>query len=366
VDLESECPFWVSKHMCAFKPGSGHGTPPACSVCRCESSEIPDPWKIVHNKKEFPFGKAWKPWVDSPKHQWYPIQEESSNTESPCNLLEMTYVNLQLNPEGNTGYIGKEANRVWTAIYQENCFKGNLEDMCLEQRMFYRLLSGLHTSISMHIAYRFNAQEDVFNVNDGKTLWSPNYSEFTKRFLDFPERTQNLYFVFTFYVRAIQKMKEFLMGYDFNTGNATYDKETHHLINDLVTSKSICQPTFDESIIIRNTDNQYLLDQMRSHMYNVSTIMNCVACEKCRLWAKLQTMGLSTALKVVVSENSEEILQGIQRNELIAFINGFRQLSTSLKNLKKFDVMEQRKFWAPILSWSFTGIAITGLLLSLL
>src|SRR5690348_7532018 len=40
VDLESECPYWVSRHVCAFKPGNGNGSPPACSVCKCEESEI--------------------------------------------------------------------------------------------------------------------------------------------------------------------------------------------------------------------------------------------------------------------------------------------------------------------------------------
>jgi len=32
------------------------------------------------------------------------------------------YVDLRLNPERYTGYIGKSAHRVWRAIYEENCF----------------------------------------------------------------------------------------------------------------------------------------------------------------------------------------------------------------------------------------------------
>lgn len=37
---------------------------------------------------------------------------------------EMTYVNLQLNPERYTGYTGPSARRIWEAIYTENCPKG--------------------------------------------------------------------------------------------------------------------------------------------------------------------------------------------------------------------------------------------------
>jgi len=36
---------------------------------------------------------------------------------------EMTYVNLQLNPERYTGYTGTSARRIWDAVYSENCPK---------------------------------------------------------------------------------------------------------------------------------------------------------------------------------------------------------------------------------------------------
>jgi len=39
--------------------------------------------------------------------------------ESP----DSQYVDLLLNPERFTGYRGPEAWRVWTSVYEENCFK---------------------------------------------------------------------------------------------------------------------------------------------------------------------------------------------------------------------------------------------------
>lgn len=36
-----------------------------------------------------------------------------------------------------------------------------------------------------------------------------------------------------------------------------------------------------------------VLDQFKTRFRNVSRIMDCVGCEKCRLWGKLQIMGMS-------------------------------------------------------------------------
>ena len=65
----------------------------------------------------------------------------------------LEYVNLQLNPERWTGYNG---SHVWSAIYEENCLKqsGSVDDMCYEERVLYRLLSGMHASVNIHIALK--------------------------------------------------------------------------------------------------------------------------------------------------------------------------------------------------------------------
>ena len=86
-------------------------------------------------------------------------------------------VNLALNPERHTGYGGASAARVWSAIHGENCFSpagrsgggggssgggggGGGDELCLlpaEQRVYNRVLSGLHSSISLHIARTYSA-----------------------------------------------------------------------------------------------------------------------------------------------------------------------------------------------------------------
>lgn len=37
-----------------------------------------------------------------------------------------------------------------------------------------------------------------------------------------------------------------------------------------------------------------------------SAIMDCVGCEKCRLWGKLQVLGLGTALKILFTVDGQE------------------------------------------------------------
>lgn len=169
----------------------------------------------------------------------------------------MTYVNLLLNPEGNTGYKGEEAARVWRAIYNENCFKGKIEDMCLEQRVFYRLISGLHTSITMHIAYNYYKQKDEFNVNDGNPVFTPNYEMYKHAIAKFPDRIKNLYFIFTFMLRAIQKASDFISEYNYTTGNEKEDEQTQILVKQLVDDHLLCGPTFDESLMFRGAEKVF-------------------------------------------------------------------------------------------------------------
>lgn len=79
-------------------------------------------------------------------------------------MSEGDYIDLTLNPERFTGYAGDSAHRIWKSIYEENCFgisefdtlgafntqgglpKGSVgasESECLEQRVYYKIISGV-------------------------------------------------------------------------------------------------------------------------------------------------------------------------------------------------------------------------------
>jgi ERO1-like protein alpha len=210
----------------------------------------------------------------------------------------------------------------------------------------------LHTSISTHIGYKYNILKDVFNVNNGEDIFSSNIEIYKERILKHPERLENLYFLYTFYLRALQKISNFLSNYEFLTGNKNEDLKTRDLINELLQNKIFCTPTFDESILFQK-NNFKLLDQMRNNFRNISYIMNCVACEKCKLWGNLQTLGLATSLKIVVSNYKQ---MDLQRNEIISFIIGFKQISESIKYIQEFNQMLERSEYSFLISYLNTSI----------
>ena len=37
--------------------------------------------------------------------------------------------------------------------------------------------------------------------------------------------------------------------------------------------------------------------EFKAHFRNISRVMDCVGCDKCKLWGKLQFLGVATALK---------------------------------------------------------------------
>lgn len=143
----------------------------------------------------------------------------------------VVYIDLTENPERFTGYAGASAARVWKAIYEENCFnivhrmtegcetcnnimnlgqpklktakpvnpfaqvpknKAQLnqflndlaeesdggedsdDEVCLEKRVYYRLISGLHSSISIHIC------DEWFNRETG--VWVRRKTKISKRY----------------------------------------------------------------------------------------------------------------------------------------------------------------------------------------
>jgi hypothetical protein len=45
--------------------------------------------------------------------------------------------------------------------------------------------------------------------------------------------------------------------------------------------------------------SQQLRDEFKHNFRNVSRILDCIGCDKCRLWGKLQISGLGTALKIL-------------------------------------------------------------------
>ncbi|KAG0369848.1 hypothetical protein BGZ54_008676 [Gamsiella multidivaricata] len=224
------------------------------------------------------------------------------------------------------------------------------EEACLEKRVFYRMISGLHASISIHIC------DEHFNRTSG--VWGPNLECFVSRVGAHPDRLENIYFDYAILVRAVTKLSGYLKDYQFCTGNPEEDTKVkvglQAMVDSLINTSSKSPAVFDEKAMFVGPGAQALKLEFRDHFRNVSKIMDCVGCEKCRLWGKVQTSGLGTALKVLFSYNDEFLNPTknpnlLQRTEIVALFNTFNRLSESVESIVRFremfmeDYQSQRK-----------------------
>lgn len=286
-------------------------------------------------------------------------------------------VNLLLNPERNTGYNG---THIWEAIYQENCIfddmineeeekekldyefltnKDNQEEgghnqqqdgKCLEQRVLYRLLSGLHTQTTLSIATNYYPP----SVRKNRKTWTPNPKLFYERFQYNPEHIRNLHFSYVVMLRALFKATPILKQYassdstsdmHIKTGDTVQDSTSRILLNRLLDS-SILQTcsyvfrAFDESAMFRGPDSIVLQTHFKNVFHNISSVLDCVQCQQCKLHGKLSMLGYGTALKLLFMKNPYDSLMlkggmgGLTQNEIVAFINTIAKLSESVREVK--------------------------------
>jgi ERO1-like protein alpha len=102
-----------------------------CSVCECPESEFPEVFKKPLSQYN-PVCQEGKPQatvdrtLDTRAFRGWTVTDNPWTSDDETDNDEMTYVNLRLNPERYTGYIGPSARRIWEAIYSENCPKRKL------------------------------------------------------------------------------------------------------------------------------------------------------------------------------------------------------------------------------------------------
>jgi ERO1-like protein beta len=303
------------------------------------------------------------------------------------------YVSLLQNPERFTGYAGDGAHQVWNAIYRENCFQKSsfphsaalgsanwspngpaaqdfkqildaagrqqvleqrretnpyvpfvaqtgfeVNDECLEKRVFYRVMSGMHASISTHLCW------DFLNQTTGE--WTPNVSCYLNRLHNHPDRISNLYFNYALITRAVAKLGPYLQGrdYTFCTGDIDQDAATRAKVLAVTQGAASVPQIFDESLMFKNGEGPSLKEDFRNRFRNVSRLMDCVGCDKCRLWGKLQTAGYGTALKVLFEfDNLSLDIPVLKRTELVALFNTYARISSSLYAISQFRAMVEER-----------------------
>ena len=248
----------------------------------------------------------------------------------------ISMVNLRLNPERNTGYNG---THIWNAIYEENCLAvdGAAESpMCYEERVLYKLLSGLHTSTTLSIAKNYYPP----SKKKGRTAWEPNPQYFIDKFADHPEHIRNLHFSYVVLLRALKKASPFLYNFEIKTGDILDDEMATILLRRLLDSTILrsCHDVFtafDESLMFKERETAISLQEnFKGVFHNVSSILDCVQCQQCKLHGKMAMLGYGTALKILfVPDNVIGI--SLSRNEIVALINTIGKLSESVREVRE-------------------------------
>ncbi|KAF9510641.1 hypothetical protein BS47DRAFT_1377414 [Hydnum rufescens UP504] len=326
VDLYRDCPFWQDNGFCMHRE---------CGVTSVDESQVPEQWRAaalsqVRSKTD---GHITQPGCYHRDADFCFLDDEE----------EGEFVDLTENPEGFTGYAGPSAHRVWNSIYEENCFgvseasiaaiarsrydqspttalqlEAQSSDDCVEKRVYYKIISGLHASISTHICH--------LDLNRTTGQWGPNLQCFASRVASHPERLKYIYFNTVLLLRAVSQ----------ETKTNSLLKGVLDIANDA--------GAFDETALFRGDDAKVLKEEFKNHFRNVSRIMDCVGCDKCRLWGKVQVTGLAAALKILF-EMDEKALDPrlnqnlLTRSEVVALLNTLHRFSESLHVTEEFKRM---------------------------
>ncbi|KAN0077538.1 Endoplasmic Reticulum Oxidoreductin 1 (ERO1) domain containing protein [Elaphomyces granulatus] len=375
------CPFWSEEGgMCGNI---------ACAVNTIDSEDdIPPIWRVEElSKLEGPKAGHPGPKLQAERPKSKPLQGMLGEDVGESCVVEYDdecderdycipedegaaakgdYVSLVDNPERFTGYSGSGAHRVWDAIYRENCFVKALpqpqtplisplqglqavhdfrsvlhkemqrsdilplDNECMEKRVFHRIVSGMHASISTHLCW------DYFNQETEE--WMPNVQCYKDRLHSHPEWISNLYFNYALVSRAAAKLQKHLREYTFCGSDPEQDVDTKQKVMALTDLLASRPQIFDETAMFQDPSTAGLKEDFRNRFRNVSRLMDCIGCDKCRLWGKLQVNGYGTALKVLFdydeTKNGEN--PRLRRTELVALINTLGRISNSLAAVRSF------------------------------
>ncbi|KAJ3887831.1 endoplasmic reticulum Oxidoreductin 1-domain-containing protein [Lentinula edodes] len=327
IDLYRGCPFWEDDATC---------TESTCSIVNVDESKIPAEWRTKALSKVDPVGENYRE-LDG----CYYRDSDFCFLEDP-QLGE--YYDLTTIPERYTGYTGSSPHQIWRAIYEENCFTPRRsdatlqddEEQCLEEKVYNKVISGLHASISTHICL------DYLDQTTGE--WGPDVQCYITRVASHPERLEYIYFNTVLLLRAISRMTPYLEQYDYfhGTSDAHIDEAKRNLEKVVDIAQRVGR--FDESQMFTGLAAISLREDFKAHFRNVSRIMDCIECDQCRLWGKVQTAGLATAMKILfelddnvfsfAANSSVETI--IQRSELAALFNTANRFSESIQAAVRF------------------------------
>mmetsp|Transcript_7555 Transcript_7555/g.9880 ORF Transcript_7555/g.9880 Transcript_7555/m.9880 type:complete len:425 (-) Transcript_7555:144-1418(-) len=278
VDILASCEYMPQELFECYTEG--------CEILPIDEEDVPETIRGV-DMAEYDFDlDGWGRW-DMPTEDYYDVQGY---------------------PEGYTGYDGSE---VWNFIHNRICFEGFEYSDDHWKADFNKAVSGLHSMISAQIIRGIQEKIDMNEEFSETEVWTDPRVEFERRLSsngEVPLARENLYFLYMLLLSAVAKSRDRLLE-DCNSGRieagaaedlkSVYDSAL--LLDDAVPAISAAA----KKLKMHATKDSGCLWEARMRTRELIRIMNCVQCNKCRLHGKISTMGLSTALQILLGKEGE-------------------------------------------------------------
>lgn len=245
--------------------------------------------------------------------------------------VEGDIVDLLMDPEGYTAYPAQHSHKVWAALYGYAC-SGNVKKMssdtspddyfsmypvhnvieknCNLDSPIYRLISGLHTSISIHLCGRW--------CDDKNPVWRNNKECYDSRVNRYADRKQNFVYLQTIVTLALKKVVPLLENIK-NSTDLTNTREQQLNLNTQISKLTAVLNSWNPGNKYDILNNLSITSRsfLKTFDNNVNTIFDCIQCTRCRLWGKLQIKGLITAIDILTLPR----IDTIPENNLVALVN---------------------------------------------
>lgn len=307
VNLDRECPFWDAEGTCFTSK---------CAVGECSNDEIPDEWMQCNQtfdverylqSNEKTMVSNFMPTKDA--SEWMRIEEHDA---------EAIFVNLNVNQEAMTYFNG---SHIWRAIYNENCFSLTNNAQCKEDHILYKLISGIHANVNMHITH--------FNYDEEGNPIDSDYDRYYETVGKHEDRIENMLYTYAFVLQAVNMLSDKVDGFSYIVESPDLNKYMKKNLNELIElSINTCEVPYQQNNLFELMDEGEFISNIKPVFYNITRILDCVTCEKCRLHGKLQFTGMTAVMKILFAKGNEARLT---RNEMVGLINLLTKLSNSVK-----------------------------------
>lgn len=253
-----------------------------------------------------------------------------------------TFVDLSRNPPSYTGYRGgKDWSRIYEAAVTADC-----QVPCRESQHLYRLVSGMQSSISAMAGWNYRCINPVeaYEMKTEVPRYRHNFSFYYSHLGGHPNRIENLMYAFQTLVGALCRLRPFFSTFAENLGSIKGQSDVQCALLELINTNFHSCEGLQDSLAsgkdARSTQHLALHPQVLEKFEELSQIIDCVDCEKCRLHGKAKLTALQIAVRVFAQEESEQILE---RNEIVALMHTLDYFAQSLIIVQVFKHMHRRQ-----------------------